>query len=89
MEKTLNDININNAIESLTSELEKQKLSSKEVKRYCLMAEEILLIYRDKFGCDNSFELSAKKTFGKFRIEIRVFSLSFDYRDDTETLDEE
>ena len=63
---TLSANEIDNCSESIYTELtEKYGCQSKEAKRICLTAEEILLSVREKFGDDHSVEMVLKKHIGR------------------------
>lgn len=81
---TLSANEIDNCSESIYTELtEKYGCQTKEAKRICLTAEEILLSVREKFGDDHSVEMVLKKHFGKVVLRICFGGEPFDPRYDS------
>ena len=81
---TLSANEIDNCSESIYTELtEKYGCQSKEAKRICLTAEEILLSVREKFGDDHSVEMVLKKHIGRIGLQICFGGEPFDPRYDS------
>ena len=84
----LTNKNIGAAVEDIRAFFEKSKAPRKDVLKICLVVEESLLRYQEKFGAAHDFQLYTKKFFGAPKIIVRVKGEAFsplenNFEDDT------
>ena len=68
----LTNENINATVEDIRTFFEKSHASKKDVTKICLVVEEALLRYQEKFGEAHEFEIKTKKFFSAPKIVIRI-----------------
>ena len=74
----LTNVNIDKACREIEEFLSKKKLSSKELLKIKLDAEEALLFYQDKFGEESEFKLEKGSNFGRAKIRLSIPGDSYD-----------
>lgn len=84
----LTNKNIDAAIEDIRTFFEKERVPHKDILKICLVVEESLLRYQEKFGAAQEFNLHKKKLFSEPKIIIRIkgdpfYPLQNDSDDDT------
>lgn len=75
---TIANENIEKAVETVSSFLEKNKVEKKDILRSALALEDTLLNYRDVFGEETQCNLKCISRFGRLRIELVVNGESHD-----------
>ena len=73
----LTNKNIGAVIEDIRAFFEKSKVSRKDVLKICLVVEESLLRYQEKFGEAHEFEIYTRKWFSEPKITIRIKGEAF------------
>lgn len=68
----LRNENISAAIEDIRTFFEKERVSHKDIVKICLILEESLLRYQEKFGAAHEFKLYKKKWFSTPKIIIQI-----------------
>ena len=68
----LTNKNIAAAIEDIRTFFEKERVPHKDIVKICLVLEESLLRYQEKFGTTQEFNLYTRKWFSEPKIIIRI-----------------
>ena len=74
----LNNKDIDRAIENIGLFLQSNNVEHHEIIRTTIAAEELLLSYKERFGSDVEFSYNDVKRFGAIRVELYIYSDSFD-----------
>ena len=71
-EMELTNKNIDGAIEEIRAFFENAKVAHKDIIKTCLVVEESLLRYQEKFGTKQEFKIYKKKWFSEPKVIIRI-----------------
>ncbi len=80
----LSNQNIDKTVEDIRSFFQRADVAPKDVLKICLVAEEALLRWQERFGANKDFQLYTRKWFGAPKITIRLKGQPFNPLDNTQ-----